>query len=110
MADIFLKQKDRLPKLRATLMDGNGPINLTGATVKVWFRLKAGGEGSERSGNCTIIDPENGVVEYAWAAGDTDVPGDYYVEFVVTITGMTMTFPNDGYLSMTILPDLDSSD
>lgn len=108
MADIYLKHKDRLPKLRATLSDANGPVDLTGATVKVWWRLQSGG--TEKSGTCTIVDAANGVVEYAWAAGDTDTAGDYYVEFVATFGIATMTFPNDGYLTMSILSDLDSTD
>ena len=108
MADIYLKQKDQLPILRATLSDENGPVDLTGGTVKVWFCLKAGG--TPKSGNCTIVDEAGGIVEYAWASGDSDTAGDYNLEFVATLAGKTITFPNDGYLLLRVVADIDTGD
>ena len=111
MADINLKQGDRLPALYAVLTDANGtPVDLTGGTVIVKFKLIGGGTGTEKGGTCTIVDAANGQVSYAWGATDTATPGDYNLEFVATLGGKQMTFPNEGYASMRIWDDLDSTD
>lgn len=49
-----------------------------------------------------------GVVQYAWATGDTDTIGKYKGEFEVTFVGnLKQTFPNDDYLLIEIKADLD---
>jgi hypothetical protein len=109
MADIYIKQGDRLPKLKFTLTAPAGS-DLTGATVAIYFRPQDGG--TVRTGACTNLQINQNVItgEYAWAAGDTATAGDYFVEFVATLGGLQMTFPNDGFLTMTIQQDLDTGD
>ncbi len=100
-----IKRNDLEPALRATLKDADGPVNLTGLTVRFLMRdtdgvLKA-------SGVCTLVDAANGVVSYAWQSGDTDTTGDFTAEFEVTVSvGRTRTFPNGGYVHITIVEDL----
>ena len=49
----------------------------------------------------------DGVVEYAWAAGDTDTAGTHLAEFQVTFPGgLPATYPNRGYLLVEITADL----
>jgi len=102
-----LKQNDRLPKLRATLTDGSGnPIDLTGSSVV--FRMKNfDGTGSLKvNGAATVITPAAGIVEYAWAAGDTDTAGTWIGEFAVTLAGLVQTVPSSGYVVVVIQPVL----
>ena len=55
----------------------------------------------------TVIDPLTGVVEYAWAEGDTDEAGDFLVEVEVDWGGGEFqSFPSKGYFSVTIEDDL----
>jgi hypothetical protein len=51
-------------------------------------------------------DPGEGI--YTWAAGDTAFIGTYKLEFEVNSgSGNIETFPNDAYLTVEILDDLD---
>ena len=83
------------------------PIDLTGCTVT--FQM-VGIDGSccgkVIKGNATPIDAKGGAVSYAWAAGDTDIAGNYRVTWTVTNTasGLTEDVPNDGYILLTIRP------
>lgn len=103
MADLTLKSGDRWPPLVTTLEDGGGPLNLTTA-VGVTMRM-ASPTVSKTGLVCTITDAANGVVSYAWAAGDTSAPGTYKAEFVVDFgSGKIQTAPNDGWKEIVILP------
>jgi hypothetical protein len=100
-----LKRNDLEPALRATLKDADGPVNLTGLTVRFLMRDSSGI--LKASGLCTLVDAPNGVVTYSWQSGDTDTAGDYTAEFEVTVSvGRTRTFPNGGYIQITIVEDL----
>lgn len=108
MTVFYLKSGDRLPKLRATLSDSSGvAINLTGGAVQ--FRMKrSDGTGDLKVNSpATIVTPTSGIVEYAWAAGDVDTPGDYIGEFSITISGLVQTIPSGGYVSVLISPRLE---
>jgi hypothetical protein len=109
MADFTIKRNDRLPKLRATLQQGSpaAPIDLTTASsVKAIFK-EVGGAATTFSGTCTLITPSSGIVEYAWASGDTAVSGTYQGEFEIDWgAGLKETVPNDSYFTLTIVDDL----
>jgi hypothetical protein len=103
MASLTLKQHDNWPPLNATLSDAVGPMDLTGATVK----LILVGVTVTITGACTLVDAVNGVVRYTWANGDLAVAGDYSGEFEVTFsTGKIETFPSDSYFTLTVKADL----
>ena len=56
---------------------------------------------------CTLTDAPNGKVTVAWQAGDTDKSGSFRAEFEITYPDTKkMTVPNDGWVSIIILPDL----
>lgn len=111
MADFTFKRNDRLPKLRATLQQGSPatPIDLTTAvSVKLILKDSTNMAGAAKvNAACTLVTPSSGIVEYAWAAGDTDTSGTYNGEFEITwSTGITETVPNTGYFTVTIVDDL----
>lgn len=94
----YLKQGDTSPKLTATLN-----ANLTGATVVA--KLRRLHDTTVLSKTCTVTDAPNGIVEYQWVAGDTDVVGSYFVEFLVTFAGgLVERFPQRSQQEITIQP------
>lgn len=88
-----IKTGDTEPPLSATLRDSGSAIDLTGAAlVRVIMRSGA----TIITGDCDIVNPTGGVVEYSWATGDTDIAGEYETEFEITwAPGRIETVPND---------------
>ena len=103
----WIKQGDTKKNLVRTLKNADGTvINLTGATV-VFTMRKGSRAATIDEVECGIPDEPNGVVEYAWRAGDTDDAGVYDAEFEVTLPGSEIiTVPNDGHMKVTITPEL----
>jgi hypothetical protein len=104
MADFSLKVGDTLPRIRVTLSDVDGtPVSLAFCTVK--FRMKTSSNVIKVFADATIVDGPNGVVEYAWQTADTDTPGDFYAEWVLTFTSSpagVQTVPNNTELLIQI--------
>lgn len=100
MADLFpMVEGDLEPGISLTLLDFTGAaVDLTVAdSVKLRFADANGVELWLR--DITIDDAVNGVVFYDWQAGDTDTPGYYLAEVVVTWTGSPVrpqTYPASG--------------
>ncbi len=106
MTTFNLKKGDRLPKLRATLLDGDGAaINLTGGSVQFRMRPRAGGA-LKVNAAATIVTPASGIVEYSWAALDVDTEGVFDAEFAVTLAGLVQTVPASGTVLVVIEPVL----
>jgi len=107
MPDIALKRNDRLPVLRATLKNPDGSaVNLAGTSQRFLMRLP-GATAAKVTGVPTVVDASNGIVQYAWAAADTDTAGTFQAEIEVTFAGgLIQTYPNNGYLSVAIIDDL----
>lgn len=92
--------------LVATLSDKRGPVNLTGATVRMFLVQATTGIGhAPFNGDCTVLQgvdsngriTNRGMVSYAWAAGQTDLAGVYRLRWRVTwSSGKVRTFPNSG--------------
>ena len=105
MADVTMKKGDRLPLLSGTMTLNGAAVNLTGATVT--FRMRRVGTGaSQVNAAATVTNAAAGRVQYAWAAGDTDVPGLYRGEWVASFAGLAQTHPGDTYLVIEILDTL----
>lgn len=109
MADVTLKSNDTRPTLQVTLKEGQPsaqtPINLTTASAVTLYMKTATGSLITRA--ATITDATNGVVTVTFQAADTATAGDYSAEFQITWTGGGIeTVPNDGYISISILEDL----
>lgn len=92
----YLRVGDRLPKLRRQLVDANGAaIDLTASTVAFRMWPQTGGALKINNGACAIVDAATGVVEYSWAAIDTDTAGTFLGEFEITLAGLGQTVPAD---------------
>ena len=107
MSSFPIKTGDRLPRLRYELRNGDGTQpDLTGASV-VFNMDDAQGAKILTRAAATIVSTSPPVVEYAWAAGDTTIPGLHNAEFEVTFPGgLPATYPNRGYIQIEIGADL----
>jgi hypothetical protein len=104
MADIYMTQGNRLPSISATLMDDNGPVNLSAATA-VYFVMSRNGV-QKVSGLCTVISAAEGEVQYDWALADVDTPGQFIAQFEVRdntpTTPKKQNYPSTGYMTVQI--------
>lgn len=98
-----IKQGDLSPSLGATCRDDAGAVvDISGSTVLFRFRREGEG-GTVREGAANLIGGGTlGQISYDWQAGDTDEPGNYLGEFVVTIAGREKTFPSIAFLRFSI--------
>lgn len=99
----FLKAGNLLPVIRGRITQDGNVIQLPPGTTVV-FRMWLKETGVTRvEAAADIIDGTEGIVEYVWIAGDTDVAGEYEGEFDATLPGDTpITVPNAGYLKILI--------
>jgi len=96
----FIKRNDTSPAVEYVLSTDDGPVNLTGATVRFYM-------GSVVDASADVLNATGGIVSYPWATGDTASYGFFNAEFEVTYSdGTKETFPNNGYISVHISPDL----
>ena len=109
MADFVMKRGDLLPDFVALLYGAdNLLVDLTAATnVKLALKYQTGSTtpllltmaaDPDRLGRCT----------YAWQPGDTDTPGIFNGEIIVSWGGRAQTFPTEGYFTVQIVDDLES--
>lgn len=104
-----IKEGDTLPALRATLLDKDGnAVDLTAATA-VQFRYELQGQfNTDVTKVATIVTAVDGIVEYQWVTGDTDIPGEYFGEFIVSFGTDKQTFPSgkDDFIEFCIADSL----
>lgn len=104
-----IKRGDTYPPLRVTMTDSTlAPVDLTDCTVK--FRMvNSDMEVVIADKAATVVNAVAGIVEYVWAAGDTDVAGYFQGEFEVSgWSGKVGRFPNYTFEEIIItdrLPD-----
>lgn len=106
MSELFtLTAGDTVPSLQAVLADSEGDaIDLTNASVRFHLTEPRGGD-TIIDEPADIVDATGGLVRYRWHIDDTDDPGRYRAEFVVTYANEDVeTFPNDGYHDVVIKP------
>lgn len=106
----WLKQGDRNPPLIVTLRDSTGAIVDTTTLDTVKFNMRRRSTGNIKLDNATasFLEPRtSGQVQYDWAAGDTDTPGEYDAEFEVIDAGESQTFPGDTFIEVVISPSID---
>jgi hypothetical protein len=102
-----IKQGDTAPALRATLKRGDGAVVDLTAAEKVQFLLEDESENvlvdDDLSGNVSLVNAPQGVVQYSWKDGETDSTGQKNGEFIVVFeSGKKETFPNRNYIYITI--------
>lgn len=106
--DFEIKRGDRLPTLQATFTDATGAaVDLTSATIKFLMRPTDSATAKVNAAASAQSPATDGVALYAWAAVDTDTPGDYAGEFEVTFaSGKKATFPSTGYIAIRVWADV----
>lgn len=86
------------------------PVDLTGVAAVRFRFCPVDRSRAPTVGTAVVTDAPNGMVRYDWGAGDTDIAGEYLAEFEVEeATGETTTYPNNGYLRVSILDKLSTS-
>lgn len=106
MAKTFsIKQGDTLPAFIGQCLDENGePVPTLGSTVTFRMRPQVPGVKAPISAAAAWLDPSTATAKYEWAVGNTDTPGLYYADFFVDWgSGVTESFPNDGYTVVEVL-------
>lgn len=105
MADITIKQGDRLPLLARQFLTDGVATNLTGATVTFNLWNAATGAQVITNGACTLTAAATGNVEYAWTLADATLPAGFYLgSFTATFSGpKLLTAPNNGMISLQIV-------
>lgn len=104
----FVKKDDRRNPLIVTCTDSLGVVDLTSAaSVRFVMRPVLGGE-VKIDAAATLEDAAAGKVRYDWADGDTDTADHFDAEFEVMFPDdEPLTFPNDGYVRVVVVADLD---
>jgi hypothetical protein len=96
---IDIKRNDTGIGIEAILSDSEGPMNLTGATVRFLYE-----------GNvivCQLQDAATGVVLVPFQRVNTQKDGVYQAEFEVDYgNGINETVPSNGYVTLSIHRDL----
>lgn len=106
MPGVVLKRGDTRTAIRATLLDPGGlPVNLAGASVRF---IMADFRGTVRiAREAVIADATQGKVWFVFEPTETDETGTFRGEFEVRFSdGRLETYPNSGYLTIEIIPDL----
>jgi hypothetical protein len=110
-----IKQNDTRPVYAVQLLDqvgtpGETPLDLTSATtIKLKMRVKGSIGDPKVDGVMTVTDAAAGKAEYEWQPTDLDTVGLYDVEFEITWADLGVeTVPNDGYLELEVVDDLDA--
>lgn len=105
--DYTIKQGDTIPILSANLEVDFEAVSLANATVQIVLVKRSEPTVPFFVGNAVIVNAVAGEVKYEWVDGDTDIPGSYFAEWVVTLSGgKKRRFPNVGFFTIHIHPSL----
>lgn len=118
MADFYIAQGDTASFVPDTLRDSAGDaVDIAGASITFQmiglqdasFRIDADAE-NDQTGTPGPDNETQGNVHYEWATGQTDDPGYFLARWVVTFgDGSIQTYPNDGWFTISISPDVPGS-
>lgn len=92
---IEVRENDLQPVAETIIRRGTAVVDLIaeGATA-VQFRMRHRYDSATKvDAAAAIFDGPNGVLRYTWVTGDTDSPGVYLADWVVTFPGGPETFP-----------------
>jgi len=108
-----IKKGDTSPALTATLIDPDGePAPLTLADEVEFFLNTPRSESKisdDLSGGVSILNAQDGRVQYSWNDGDTDAVGQREAEFVVTFeNGKVQSYPNNGFIYVVVERDVET--
>lgn len=108
MSDYYIRKGDTAGILADVLKDDEGqPVDIAGATIELTVTpigggtpIVSGGASNDQVGDGA--DGSKGAVHYEWASPQTDEAGDFLGEWKVTIGGEVQTYPNAGYILISI--------
>ncbi len=80
----YIEPGDNYPYYGCYLWDSAGPHNLTNTTVVFYMKNLSTGQLAVNGKPAVVTDADNGIVEYRWAAPDTNTPGSYSLMFKAT--------------------------
>jgi hypothetical protein len=118
----LIKRNDTLPSIQRQFKDTSGNVIAINNADTVKFTMRASNDtvmtGSPKvHASAVIVDAANGIVRYDWVAADTDTSTTqsngqeipYAAEFELTrlSDGKIETFPQNGYILVTMPRDLD---
>ena len=116
-----IKRDDTLPKIQVQLWDDEAKTiktDLTLATGQAFHMIDRDQVGltsptlKVEAAAIIVGAATDGVLEYAWidASDDTDTGGTFFAEFEVTWSStLRTTYPNNGYIIIKIVDDLDTT-
>lgn len=106
-----IKRNDTKPYATVQIVDSdNNVLDLTGFTINFTMVRKADKVVIIDSQSVTLSDPLNGICEYRWQTGDTDVEDTYLGEFEITdLTGKKYTLPVDDTYEIQIYEDFNKT-
>lgn len=84
-----LVQNDTRPILKFVITQNGLPVDLTGATVKIYLINSDTSAVKINGSSCTIIDAVNGVCRYSLTSTDTNTVGNYSGEVEITFSDGT---------------------
>jgi len=97
--NFFINQNDTSPDIECDLISNGALVDLTGASVQFVM-------GDLVDAPAMIVN-NNGRVRYVWQDTDTAIAGTHKANFqVIFANGKRETFPNNGYILITINPEL----
>lgn len=106
-----MKRGDRRPYLPFQFFEPDKvtPLDVSGALViNIVVRVKGADPADPPvfKSPVTMTDEVQGIGDYRWAAGDTDVEGNYEYEFEITWPNAEpQTIPQDSFFALTIIAD-----
>ena len=83
-----------LPKVTVQVLDGDDPVDLTGAAVTFTLR-DATGAAVVLDAAAVLLNATQGIVEYQLKSADVDDVGFFFAQFKITISGESYLIPND---------------
>lgn len=106
--DQILKAGDTEPAFVSNLKVNGAPIPDLDDADSVKMRFACTNYADEVV--CTVTNVATAEVTYEWQTGDTDVPGDYIVDFVIEYaTGRIQSAPNETEKNIQIRPAVPTS-
>lgn len=115
MPDFTIKQNDTRPAIEIAITRNSTPVTLASTVTipltpsRILLRCKSETNPAHKiTGTMTIASANGGVARYTWQTGDTAnaEPHNMEVETLWSDGGIE-TFPEDGYLSLNIVAELD---
>jgi len=107
------KRHSQRPYFRINVKNSEGVAfdftGAVGATFIMYTKAEVPVEKVNASANI-VGDPDEGCLEYQWAASDVDTEGEFLAEFDVDYgDGETMTLPENGNILVTIFADVNDA-